>query len=171
MGAPERPLAKLAIESPVVVAGSEPIELTAARIEGFEVETQRIEVVCASGDRHTAAWTGVPVADLLAAAGVPDETTHVTVESLDEYRVAIPVAEALQGLLAYLKDGVPIGRENAYENRLVSGATEGARDIKGVHRIEPTTLSPSDDPETLENLFPEGDRFTAHRYDDDGEEP
>lgn len=154
---------------PVVVGGAAPFELTRDRIAAFDAETRTVTVVCASGDRHTAEWTGIPVPALLEAADVPPSTTHVVVESLDDYRVAIPVRAALDGLLAYAKDGVPIGRTHGYANRFVSGAAEGARFIKGLRRIEATAVDPDEDPERLENLFPDGERFTAHRYDDEGE--
>ncbi len=151
---------------PVVIVGEDPFELTRDRIAEFDGETRTVTVVCASGDRHTAEWTGIPVLDLLESAAVRPSTTHVVVESLDDYRVAIPVRAALEGLLAYAKDGEPIGRIHEYSNRFVSGAAEGARFIKGVKRIEATSVDPEEDPESLENLFPEGERFTAHRFDD-----
>ena len=154
---------------PVVVGGTDPFELTRERIAEFEGETRTVTVVCASGDRHTAKWTGIPTSALLEAAAVPPSTTHVVVESLDDYRVAIPVRAALDGLLAYAKDGVPIGKTHEYANRFVSDAAEGARFIKGVRRIEATSVDPDEDPERLENLFPDGERFTAHRYDDEAE--
>lgn len=150
---------------PISVDGPRPIRLTASTIEDLEIVTESVSVVCASGDRHTADWTGVRVVDLLEAADVPMDTTHVTVESTDDYKVAVPIGDAVQAILAFLKDGVPIGEANPYGNRFVCPATEGARDIKGVSRIEHTSLSPAEDPESLENLFPEGDRFTANRFE------
>lgn len=150
---------------PVALEGAEPFELTPEAIESFDAETRSVTVVCASGDRHTAEWTGIAMPDLLEAADVPLSSTHVVVESLDDYRVVIPVRAALQGLLAFAKDGQPIGRTHEYGNRFVSGAAEGARFIKGVRRIEATTVDPDENPERLENLFPDGERFTAHRYD------
>ena len=153
------------IGPPVVVSGEEPLELTSEVLASFAPETRDVTVVCATGDRHSARWTGLPVADLLERAEVPLSTTHVVIESTDEYRVAIPVRAALEGLLAYEKDGVPIGRGNDYGNRFVSGVAEGARHIKGVRRIDSAALGPKEDPERLENLFPDGERFTAHRYD------
>ena len=71
------------------------------------------------------------------------------------------------GILAFLKDGATIADEQEYHNRLVCPGTEGARDIKGAARIEPVALAPGEDPEALENLFPEGKRFTADREIDD----
>lgn len=159
--------ASLDMGPPVVVTGAETFELTKETVGEFDVVTESVTVVCSTGSRHTAEWTGVRVVDLVEAADVPASTTHIVVESTDEYRVAIPVAEALDGILAYVKDGVPIGADHEYANRFVSPGTEGARDIKGVSRIEHSSLGPAEDPETLENLFPEGDRFTAHRFEDD----
>lgn len=152
---------------PVTVEGRETFDLDADTLADFDVRTESVTVVCASGNRHTADWTGVTMVDLLEAAGVPQSTTHVVVESLDEYRVAIPVREAIDGLLAFVKDGEAIGATHEYANRFVSPATEGARDIKGVSRIEHTTLRPEEDPEALENLFPDGERFTANRFAED----
>lgn len=157
----------LDMDPPVVVTGPSGFELSSETLGNFEEVTESVTVVCATGARHTADWTGVRVIDLVDVAGVPASTTHIVVESTDEYRVAIPVAEALDGIVAYLKDGVPIGADHDYANRFVSPATDGARDIKGVSRIEHASLGPDEDPETLENLFPEGDRFTAHRHEDD----
>lgn len=153
----------VAYEPRVTVAGSDEITVTADQLEDLEITTAAVEIVCATGNSYTAAWTGPTVGSLLDESGVPPETTHVVVESADEYRVVIPVREAIQGVLSYLKDAEPIGAHQAYVNRLVSPGTEGARDIKGVSLIEPVTLSPDEDPERLENLFPEGERFTADR--------
>lgn len=154
----------------VTVDGPTPVSVTADRLADFEVTTERVEIVCATGSSYTAAWTGPTVGSLLDAAGVDPETTHVVVESADEYRVAIPIREALGGVLAYLKDDLAIGAHQEYANRLVTPGTEGARDIKGVAKIEPVTLEPGEDPEALENLFPEGERYTANRIEkDDGD--
>lgn len=155
----------LAYEPQVTVLGPTPITVTADTIADLEVRTVEVEIICATGSSYTAAWTGPTVGSLLDAASVSPETTHVVVESADEYRVVIPIREALGGVVSYLKDGEPIGANQEYVNRMVSPGTEGARDIKGVSQIEPKTLDPAEDPESLENLFPEGERFTANRYE------
>lgn len=167
MGVSDTWLRQADVADVVHISGGSPLALDQETLRDFEATTETVTVVCASGDRHTAAWTGVPVHDLLEAARIPQSTTHVIVESRDDYRVAIPVREAIEGLLAFLKDGEPIGRDRPYSNRFVSPATEGARDIKGVRRIDHTSLGPGEDPEQLENLFPEGERFTAERFDDE----
>ena len=157
----------LAYEPQVTISGPEPFTVTVETIDELEVRTTEVEIICATGSSYTADWTGPTVGSLLDTAGVPPDTTHVIVESADEYRVVIPVREALGGVLSYLKDGEPIGAHQAYVNRLVSPGTEGARDIKGVSMIEPVTIPPDEDPERLENLFPEGERFTANRVETD----
>lgn len=167
MAASDCSLASIDLGPPVHVAGANPIEVTAETVGQFDVDTRSVTVVCASGNRHTAVWTGIGVDDLLDEAEVPPDTTHVTVESTDGYRVAVPVREAIDGLLAYLKDGVPIGQDHPYANRFVSPIVEGARDIKGVSRIEHSTLGPTEDPESLENIYPDGERFSANRTIDD----
>lgn len=160
----------LAYEPQVTVSGPEPFTVTAETIDDLEVRTTEVEIICATGSSYTADWTGPTVGSLLDTAGVSPETTHVIVESADEYRVVIPIREALGGVLSYLKDGEPIGANQDYVNRMVSPGTEGARDIKGVSRIEPTSLDPDEEPESLENLFPDGERFTANRYEKDEDE-
>lgn len=145
----------------VTVAGAREFVVTAATLEDLEIATESVDIVCATGNRYAAAWTGPTVGSLLVAAEAPPDTTHLLVESDDEYRVTIPASGALDGVLAYLKDGEPIGEAQDYANRLVCPATEGARDVKGVTRIEPVALEPNEDPESLENLFPEGHRYTA----------
>lgn len=160
----------LAFEPQVTVVGETEFTVTPETLPSLEVETKTVEIVCATGSSYTAEWQGPTAASLFAAASVPPETTHVVVESADEYRVVVSVPEAIGGVLSYLKDGKPIGEEQEYTNRFVAPGTEGARDIKGVARIESVVLEPGDDPESLENLFPEGERFTANRYEKDEDE-
>ncbi|MGM0371835.1 MAG: molybdopterin-dependent oxidoreductase [Halobacteriota archaeon] len=160
----------LAFGPPVTVDGPDRVDVTEARLADFEITTEAVEIICATGSSYTADWTGPTVGSLLDAAGVEPDTTHLLVVSADEYAVTIPIREALGGVLAFLKDGVPIGAHQEYTNRLVTPGTEGARDIKGAARIEPLTLEPGEDPEALENLFPEGERFTANRVEHDADE-
>ncbi|MFB6085481.1 MAG: molybdopterin-dependent oxidoreductase [Halodesulfurarchaeum sp.] len=153
----------LAFDPQVTVVGETEFTITPETRGSLKVGTETVEIVCATGSSYTADWRGPTMTSLFEAASVPPETTHVVVESADGYRVVVPVPEAIGGILSYLKDGEPIGESQAYVNRFVAPGTEGARDIKGVARIEAVELEPSEDPEALENLFPEGERFTANR--------
>lgn len=161
----------LTFEPQVTVVGESEFRVTPETLPALEIETKPVEIVCATGSSYTADWRGPTAASLFEAASVSPETTHLVVESADEYRVVVSVPEAIGGVLAYLKDGVPIGERQAYVNRFVAPGTEGARDIKGVARIEAVELEPDEDPESLENLFPEGERFTANRYEKDEASP
>jgi DMSO/TMAO reductase YedYZ molybdopterin-dependent catalytic subunit len=97
-------------------------------------------------------WTGVPVADLLSRVAAPDGTTHLRVDGGDGYRACIPVAAALDGLVAYARDGVALARTGPYATRFVARDVDGARLVKGPRRIETLVLAPDDDPEQAERL-------------------
>lgn len=151
------------IPDPIEVVGGRRVVLEEGRISAFEADSRDVEIVCATGNRYDADWWGVPIAGLLEAADAPEDTTHVVVESADGYRVAVAIVEGVAGLLAFRKDGRPIGETNPYTNRFVAPDIEGARDVKGVRRIEFHSLAPSEDPDALENVEPVDDRFAADR--------
>ncbi|MFB6114405.1 MAG: molybdopterin-dependent oxidoreductase [Halodesulfurarchaeum sp.] len=147
------------------VAGDTPLTISRPTLCSLPVETATITVVCSSGSRFTAEWTGVPLSALVEEADVPPSTTHLAISSSDGFRAVVPVMDAMEGMIAYLRDGVGIGTVDEYGNRFVSPSISGTRDVKGVTRIEPLSLSPGEDPESHEELFPDGDRFSANRYD------
>lgn len=115
---------------------------------GVESATADWSFRCASGDEIAGPWTGVPVTDLLDAAGAPDATTHVAVTGADGYRACVPIAAALDGLLAYRRDGAAC--EGA--PRFVAPGVAGVRTVKRVARIEALALSPGADAEDREDL-------------------
>lgn len=155
---PSVPASTPAGSAPVVV-GSTELVLDTETLERLPFASRRVEVVCASGHRYEAEWTGVTVETLVDAVHPPADTTHLIVESTDGYRMAVPVAAGLVGVLAFQKDGVPIGETNPYPNRFVSPAIEGERDVKGVARIEFHALAPGSDPDAMERVEPTDDRF------------
>lgn len=152
--------------SVVVVSGDERVVLDDQTVSDLDEESTSVDIVCASGHRYTAEWAGLPVAALVDLVGAPVDTTHLSVESRDGYRIAIPIAAGLNGLLALWKDGEPIGASNPYPNRFVARGIEGARDVKGVSKIEFHALGPGDDPDALEVVEPVDDRFASDRDDD-----
>ncbi|MFB6093798.1 MAG: molybdopterin-dependent oxidoreductase [Halanaeroarchaeum sp.] len=119
------------------------------------------DVVCATGNRYSAEWAGVPVSTLAERARAPAETTHLVVESHDGYRMTVPIAAGIDGLLAVEKDGRPIGETEPYDTRFVAPDVAGARDVKGVARIEFRALDAGEDPEAFEQFEPDDDRFAA----------
>lgn len=111
----------------------------------FPRESRTCTVECASGERATDAWTGVPVTALVEAAGFPDETTHVRVEA-DDFAAEVPVRPALDGILAFDRRGDRDDREDAGLPRFVANGVSGERLVKRVRRISPVALDPEDEP-------------------------
>lgn len=143
------------VESPALTVhgdGSARYDLAALR-QLPRVE-RRCTVVCATGDRHTARWSGVPVPELLSAVGPPPATTHLRLESRDGYRVCVPVYDALDGLVADAREGAPLHECESYRTRFVAPGVDGERLVKGLRRVEALALDPGDDPDRLENVTP-----------------
>lgn len=155
--------AQFRLSQSVTVVGEGEFSLDAETVQQFPQEERSVEVVCATGNRYTAKWAGIRIIDLGDAVDASDETTHVVLESLDGYRIAVPILNGVDGVLAFEKDGRPIGETNPYPNRFVAPDIDGARDVKGVSRIEFHALDPDDDPDALEQVEPDDDRFEAER--------
>jgi hypothetical protein len=109
-------------------------------------------VACASGDRTTATWTGVPVDELLETVGAPPETTHLRVVSDDGYAVCVAVGDALGALVALQRDGTRLADAEAYPTRFVGPSVSGERCVKGPVAVETHALAAADEPEDLETL-------------------
>lgn len=140
------------ISSRITVLGDERLSLSRKALVAFPTEERTVTIVCSSGARHTATWTGIPVIEILSAAEVPDETTHLVVESVDGYRICVDVFTALDGLLALFRDERPIAEQKPYETRFIAPDIDGARTVKAVAVLEARQLSAGTDPETLEVL-------------------
>jgi DMSO/TMAO reductase YedYZ molybdopterin-dependent catalytic subunit len=85
----------------------------------------------------TAVWTGVPVSDLLSAAGLRGE--YATIHALDGYDEVVPVEGYLdRGLLVYAMNGETLPREHGFPVRLLMPGTWGKVNVKWIDRIEIT---------------------------------
>ena len=101
----------------------------------------------AGGAIGHAAWTGVPLCDVLRAAGCrDDETLHVAFEALDiaetakgkaPYGVSIPLQKALTSdvLLATAMNGEDLAPEHGFPLRVVVPGFAGVRSPKWLARI------------------------------------
>ncbi|MFC7044682.1 molybdopterin-dependent oxidoreductase [Halobacteriaceae archaeon GCM10025711] len=145
----------------ITVVGERTVTLDADAIADLPVAETDHLFRCASGRPIQSEWVGVDAWSLLEAAAVPDDTTHLVVESADGYRVCIPVGPALDGVVAFTRDGTPIGDDNPYSSRFVAPGVDGPHAAKGVARIEALALGPHDDPESLENITEDIDGFSA----------
>lgn len=94
----------------------------------------------------TARWRGVPVADLLADAGVAGNAVDVVFTGLDRgveggeeqaYARSLTVAEATSGeaILAYEINGVPLPPQHGFPLRLVVPGWYGMTNVKWLSRI------------------------------------
>lgn len=151
----ENPQPRPAADRTLTVHGDQPLDLPwdPDDLERFELTSRETGFECASGAWIAAEWTGIPVPDLLEAAGPPPETTHVVFESVDGYRTCVGVGDLLDGLVAYDADddarsGFP---------RLVSPSVVGPRASKRIVEMSPVALPPDADPEEREDLQLGGD--------------
>jgi DMSO/TMAO reductase YedYZ molybdopterin-dependent catalytic subunit len=139
----------------VTVEGASDRTFDVDALAGMEPIERCYTVACASGDRTTARWTGVPVPDLLDAVGVPPATTHLRLTGRDGYRVCVAVRDALDGLVAYARDGRPLAATEPYALRFLAGDAAGERLVRGLRRVEPLELAAGEDPDRLETVSPE----------------
>ncbi|WP_458208022.1 molybdopterin-dependent oxidoreductase [Haladaptatus sp. NG-SE-30] len=143
------------LSAPITVSGDRRVSLSGEALSAFPIESRTVTVRCASGMRHTATWSGIPVLDLLSAADIPGEITHFLVESDDGYRICVDITAALDSLLAFFQDGTLIVEQQPYETRFIAPDINGARTAKDVTLLEVRQLAAGIDPETVEDMFRE----------------
>lgn len=133
------------------VIGSEEITLPESLddCERFPVERRQIPLQCHSGREIGEQWRGIPVDELVFAAEMAEETTHLLVHGAGEYRICVELRDAFDCLLAYECNGRPVAGERG-TTRLVGPAIDSTHSVKGVQRIEGIHLDSDDDPTELE---------------------
>ncbi|MXR52012.1 molybdopterin-dependent oxidoreductase [Halovenus sp. WSH3] len=132
------------------IIGTEELTLPATldECEEFPVEQRRIPLQCHSGRTIGEQWRGVPVDELVFAAEMPEETTHLLVHGAGGYRMCVEIRDAFDCLLAYECNGEPVGGDVA--TRLVGPAIDSTHSVKGVQRIEGIHLDSDEHPSELE---------------------
>lgn len=92
------------------------------------------------GGYGVAEWTGVPLRDVLALAGLKKTACDVMPEGLDAKKVQrpMPLEKALEPdtLLAYAMNGQPLSPDHGFPVRVVAPGWIGNQSIKWVGRIE-----------------------------------
>jgi sulfane dehydrogenase subunit SoxC len=92
----------------------------------------------------TAEWTGVPLAPLLAEAGLAGDALEVVFTGLDRgveggveqlYERSLSLADADNGLLAYACNGEPLPPQHGFPLRLVVPGWYGMTSVKWLQRI------------------------------------
>ncbi|HXY72031.1 MAG TPA: sulfite oxidase [Actinomycetota bacterium] len=88
-----------------------------------------------------AEWTGVPLSEVLAPAGVRPEAIEVLAEGMDEARVRrpIPIAKALKDTLVVVAmNGRPLPADHGFPARLLVPGWAAIASIKWLGRLEVT---------------------------------
>lgn len=116
-----------------------PLALTYEDVLSYPAVTEVVLLICPGFFVDNAEWTGVPVATLLAEAGIKTEATDVTFHDLGGgYRKTLPLEVALQDsvFLAHMVNGQILPAEHGYPLRLVAKGRYGSDWVKWVSRIE-----------------------------------
>jgi DMSO/TMAO reductase YedYZ molybdopterin-dependent catalytic subunit len=148
------------------VAGlvARPVTLDLAALRALPARTVRVTMECAGNGRArldprpvsqpwmveavgTAEWTGVPLREVLATAGVDPAAVEVVFTGADhgvergveqDYQRSLTVAEAGEEdvLLAYAMNGGPLPPQHGYPVRLVAPGWYGMAHVKWLARID-----------------------------------
>lgn len=137
---------------PLRLVGDDERTIRSDEFADLPVEAREIEIVCTTGDRTPARWRGVPVPTLLELVSIPDDTTHLLVETTDGCRMCVDVLVAFDGTVATTRDGEPLIETGDHHTRLVAPELDGPRMAKGVTRIEALSLSADEDVSEYEQL-------------------
>lgn len=142
-------------ESPPV-EGGEQVTLDGAGVVGLgdaPRTTVNASFRCASGERWTGEWRGVPVAWLLDRLPETCEATHLRVHGPDGHVACVVLADAIGGILAESRLDGPARSDDGWP-RFVAPRVVGARTVREVRRLEPLTLAAGADVEAYETIGP-----------------
>jgi DMSO/TMAO reductase YedYZ molybdopterin-dependent catalytic subunit len=106
--------------------------------------TRKITTLCCisnelNGDLiSTAEWTGVPLRELLAEAGVRPEAVDLKFRCADDYEDSIPVAQGMDPdtLVVVGMNGEPLPDTHGFPARLIVPGIYGMKNVKWVEEIE-----------------------------------
>jgi DMSO/TMAO reductase YedYZ molybdopterin-dependent catalytic subunit len=116
-----------------------PLELTYAQVlKDYPTVEKVITLYCVEGWQVKALWTGIPLPDILAQAGVKPGAKVVIFRSADGYSTSIPLDYVMDHklMLAYKINGVTLPPERGYPFELVAEGKWGYKWIKWVNSIE-----------------------------------
>lgn len=124
----------------VTGAVARPLSLSRADLEAMDQHEAVLPIACVEGWSASGRWRGVPVRDLLAAAGAA-EGAQVVVESLElrgRYRTSVldpGHAYDRDTLLALDLNGEPLHLEHGYPVRLIAPNRPGVLQTKWIARL------------------------------------
>ncbi|MCF6475281.1 molybdopterin-binding protein [Nonomuraea sp. MG754425] len=123
------------------VAGPKPYRITLAELNALPQQRVRLPIACVEGWSVNAWWSGVPIRDLLARAGIaPGRPLRVTsMEVWGYYKVMeMPAqyADDPQTLLALKLNDEVLSLDHGYPARIIAPNRPGVLQTKWVSRLE-----------------------------------
>ena len=131
----------------------EPLELTLSELLAMPAREETVTLACVSNEVGgdlvgNAVWLGIPLADLLAKAGVQPGATQIVARSVDGFTVGFPTEVALDGrpsMVAVGMNGVPLPIDHGFPARMIVPGLYGyVSATKWITEIELTTLEQFD---------------------------
>ena len=121
-----------------------PLSLSLTDLQALESQTQITLHTCDEGWSAIGAWTGVPLASLLAMAGIRPGARFVVFHCMDTQYNQLPYYESIdllaathpQTILAYGLNGDPLPEKNGAPLRLRIETQIGYKHAKFVERVE-----------------------------------
>jgi DMSO/TMAO reductase YedYZ molybdopterin-dependent catalytic subunit len=117
-----------------------------AALQAMPQVTQETTLCCISngvgdGLESNAMWTGVPLADLITAAGPSDQTVEVLLTAVDGYSDTFSIAKAMDPttLLAFRMNGVELPMRHGFPARMVVPGMFGEKNLKWITKVELVT--------------------------------
>ena len=135
------------------------------RMFGQHPKLGRAETELTAQDTHgllsCCEWTGVPLATVLAEAGVKPEAKWMLAEGADAAAMtrSIPIEKALDdALLAYAQNGEQLRPEQGYPLRLLLPGYEGNTNVKWLRRLKlgPEPFQTREETSKYTMLMPDG---------------
>lgn len=114
------------------------LTLTYEALLAYPTVTELVLLICPGFFVDNAQWTGVPVATLLAQAGIKRDARRVAFHALDGYMqiLRLEVVQKESVFLAHTVNGQVLPAEHGYSLRLVVKGEYGSKWVKWVERIE-----------------------------------
>ena len=129
-----------------LTGGPKPVVLDRAALAAMAQRTERLPIGCVQGWSTVQTWSGVRLADLAAAAGVPvplsarvQSLQKVADERIGDYsRVVLQANQVInpRALLALRVNGVDLSPDHGYPARIIVPALPGVHNTKWVSSIE-----------------------------------
>jgi DMSO/TMAO reductase YedYZ molybdopterin-dependent catalytic subunit len=124
-----------------LTGAARPVTLDRARLAAMPQHTVTLPIACVEGWSTTQTWTGVPLRDLAALAGVPDpHSAHVrSLERAGQFSQATLQRNQVlhpDALLALRVNGVDLPVDHGYPARVIVPALPGVHCTKWVRVIE-----------------------------------